>query len=130
MLLILCSCTCSVAGASRRNENDMRVKNLSGATQNTQSSGSWLALWEEVSGENAFICFVKGCINRPCAGGQVQKDSLTDKNWYVIPLCADCSKKRGQDLDIWDGGSLVSANASEAAEKRHEKRRESVLVWA
>jgi hypothetical protein len=108
----------------------MRVKNLGGATQNTHSSAGWLALWEKLSGQNAFICFVKGCIRRPSVGGQVQKDSSTDKNWYVIPLCVDCSKKKGQDLDIWDEAGLVSANAGEATEKPDEKLHESSRMWA
>ena len=88
---------------------DMRVKNLNGATQKKCSSSSWLAHWEKFSGQNAYMCFVKGCTNKRSVGGHVQKDSLTDKNWYVIPLCDDCNKKRGHDLDIWDMATLVSA---------------------
>jgi hypothetical protein len=93
----------------------MRVKNLNGTTQNLCSTGSWFAHWEKFSGQNAFMCFTKGCIKRPSVGGQVQKDSPTDKSWYVIPLCDDCNKKRGQDLDIWDSAKLVSVNVLKTA---------------
>jgi hypothetical protein len=111
-------------------ERDMRVINLGGATQNTFGRDSWLAMWEAFSGQNAFMCFVKGCINRPSVGGHVQKDSPADKSLYVIPLCADCSKKKGQDLDIWDGANLVSKSACEATGKQREKPRGLAHVWA
>ena len=91
----------------------MRVKNLNGVPSNKCSSSSWLAHWEKLSGQNAYMCFAKGCINTPSVGGQVQKDSPTDTSWYVIPLCEDCNKKRGQDLDIWDTTRLVPANVIE-----------------
>ena len=48
----------------------------------------------------------------------MQKDSATDKNWYIVPLCSACNNKKGQDLDIWDGASLVSANVSETCGKK------------
>ena len=101
---------------SDKMEEYMRVKNLNGGTQNKCSSGSWLAHWEKFSGQNAYMCFGKGCINRPSVGGHVQKDSTTDKNWYIVPLCDDCNKKRGQDLDIWALALLIPANESETCE--------------
>jgi hypothetical protein len=87
----------------------MRVKNLNRAMQKKCSSGSWLALWERISGQNAFLCFVKDCINRPSVGGLVQMDGPADGAWYVVPLCEHCSKSTGQDLEIWDQAKLVSA---------------------
>jgi hypothetical protein len=92
----------------------MRVKNLNKAGRDKSSSGSWLRHWEKHSGQNAWMCYVQGCIGRPSAGGRVQKDSLVDRNWYVIPLCADCNDKSGQNLDIWDEATLVSARESAA----------------
>ena len=91
----------------------MRVKNLNKAAQNSSISGSWLSFWEKHTGQNAWMCYVQGCIGRPSAGGRVQKDSPTDRGWYVIPLCADCSDRGGQDLEIWDEATLVSATESE-----------------
>ena len=95
-------------------EPTMRVKNLNKGALGNSSSGSWLTHWERHTGQNAWMCYVQGCIGRPTAGGRIQKDSLVDRNWYVIPLCADCSERSGQDLDIWDEATLVSAMESEA----------------
>jgi hypothetical protein len=85
----------------------MRVKNLNRAAQTKR--GGWLAHWEKISGQNACLCFAKDCINQPSIGGLVQKDGSTDESWYVVPLCDDCNKKTGQDLDIWDLATLVAA---------------------
>jgi hypothetical protein len=90
----------------------MIVKHLHEATQGMGSNGgSRLALWEEASGQNASMCFTKGCINRPIIGGHVQKDSLNDRTLYVVPLCGECNKDKGQELDIWDEAPLVPAKA-------------------
>jgi hypothetical protein len=86
----------------------MKVRNLNKVAQVNCSSGSWLAHWEKLSGLKAFMCFSKGCFGRPAVGGHVQKESRTDKRWYVVPLCNDCNQKRGQDLDVWDAATLVS----------------------
>jgi hypothetical protein len=93
----------------------MRVRNLNGATQITCNSGSWLAYWEKFSGQTAYGCFVSGCKNKRSVGGHVQKDSPSDKNWYVVPLCDECNKKTGEDLDIWDLAMLVPANVTRIA---------------
>jgi hypothetical protein len=93
----------------------MRVKNLDGAQLNKCSTGSWLAHWERFSGQNAFMCFANDCIKRPSVGGLVQKESPIDKDWYVIPLCSDCNKKKGQDLDVWDTAKLIPTDEIEAA---------------
>ena len=101
----------------------MHVKNLNNGAPVNSSSGSWLTHWERHTGQNAWMCYVQGCIGRPTAGGHVQKNSLVDRNWYVIPLCADCSEKSGQDLDIWDEATLVSARESEAMVIQGDPRR-------
>jgi hypothetical protein len=106
----------------------MRVKNLNKATQG-KSSGNWLTFWEKHTGQNAWMCYVQGCIGRPSAGGRVQKDSSIDRSWYVIPLCADCNDQNGQDLDIWDEATLVSARESEAAAIPSAPRR-NLARWA
>jgi hypothetical protein len=92
----------------------MRVRHLNDTRQITYSRQNWLVHWEKISGQNAYLCFVKDCINRPTAGGLVQKDSQTDQRWYIVPLCSDCSKKTGQDLDIWDQAALVRADDGKA----------------
>ena len=88
----------------------MRVRNLNEETQNTCSGSSLLAHWDRFSRQTAYRCFVKGCTNKCSVGGRVQKDASADKNWYIIPLCDDCNKKRGQDLEVWDMARLIPAN--------------------
>jgi hypothetical protein len=95
-------------------ELGMKMKKLNGASPNKSSSGTWLAYWEKLSGQSAYLCFGQGCINTPSVGALVQKDSLSDKKLYVIPLCQDCNKKREQDLDIWDTRTLISVDATTA----------------
>jgi hypothetical protein len=92
----------------------MKVKNLKGS-ETGDASASRLAAWERLSGQNAFMCFATGCIKRPSSGGRVQKDSATDKSWYLIPLCDECSSKSGQDLDIWDAAPFIPVHAFAAA---------------
>jgi hypothetical protein len=100
----------------------MRVKNLNGAAQEKCTSGSWLAHWERHSGQTAYGCFVVGCRNKRSVGGLVQRDGTTDTGWYIVPLCEDCGRKTGQDLDIWDLAMLVPADAGEEHGKPHDKR--------
>ena len=93
----------------------MRVRNLNGASQSKYSGATLLAHWERFSRQHAYGCFVIGCKNKYSVGGHVQKDSLTDKNWYVVPLCEECNSKMGRDLDIWDMARLVPANEGKAS---------------
>jgi hypothetical protein len=90
----------------------VRVKNLNQTTQTKSGSGSWLAHWEIISGQKAWLCVVKNCINRPSVGGLVQKDGPSDGTWYVVPLCSGCNKQSGQDLDIWDLAKLIPSQAT------------------
>jgi hypothetical protein len=62
------------SGAAK--ERSMKVRNLNRTTQGACPSGTWFAHWEIYSGQNAFMCFVKGCIRRPTVGGRVQKDKI------------------------------------------------------
>ena len=91
----------------------MKIKKSNATSSNRSCIGSWLAHWEKLSGQNAYMCFGQGCINTPSVGVLIQKDSLTDQNLYVIPLCDECNKKMGQELDIWDTATLVFADAIE-----------------
>jgi hypothetical protein len=119
----------SRARCQRRNEGEtMRVKNLNGTAQDKPRSGSWLRHWEEVSGQNAWMCFVQGCIRRPIEGGRVQKDTGVDRGWYVIPLCTECNGKQGQDLDIWDAARLVLATERVAVGIRTEPSK-AAAAW-
>ena len=91
----------------------MKVRRTNGTLLNKSNAGTWLAYWEKLSGQNGYMCFGRGCINTPSVGALVQKDSPTDQDLYVIPLCDDCNKKIGQELEIWDTTKLVSVDAIE-----------------
>ena len=93
----------------------MRVKNLNEATQKECNGAGLLAHWDRFSRQTAYRCFVNGCRNKCSVGGLVQKDSRSDKNWYVVPLCDECNKRKTQDLEIWDMGRLVPVNTVKAA---------------
>jgi hypothetical protein len=93
----------------------MLVKNLNGIPRDAGAGNDWLAHWEKFSGQTAYQCFVKGCTNRLSVGGHVQKDSATDTSWYVVPLCDDCNRKEGRDLEIWDMATLVPLADCDAA---------------
>jgi hypothetical protein len=93
----------------------MKVRRTNGTLSNKSGTAAWLAYWEKLSGHSAYLCFGQSCINTPSVGAVVQRDSLTDKSFYVIPLCRDCNKKKGEELDIWDTRTLVSADAVTAS---------------
>jgi hypothetical protein len=95
----------------------MKVGNLNGVAQSRFGSGSWLDEWEKLSGLKAFMCFAKGCFGRPSVGGHVQKESRTDRSWYIVPLCSHCNQKQGQDLDIWDAATLVSITGTAKSDR-------------
>jgi hypothetical protein len=104
----------------------MRVINLNGSKGIACVSGSWLARWERITGQSAFLCFVKDCINTPFSGGLVQKDNMLDGNWYIVPLCKECAKKTHADLDIWDSAVLVCA--FDATTTHATPQRQSVAI--
>jgi hypothetical protein len=87
----------------------MKVKNLNGSSRTGVDGKALLAYWESACRQNAFLCSVNGCINRPSSAGLVQKDSVADRAWYVVALCEACCSTRFADLDIWDAAQLVSA---------------------
>ena len=95
----------------------MNVKNLNGTTTNNCKCDSWIDHWKSFSGQTVKQCVVKGCTNNPEVGGHVKKDSKTDSAWYIIPICDECNKKRGQDLDVHDKVNLVSANVASTCGK-------------
>jgi hypothetical protein len=50
-------------------------------------------------------------------GAHVQKDSATDKSWYIVPLCKAHNARKGDSINILEGIKLVSANVSETCDK-------------
>jgi len=90
----------------------MQVHNLNGTAPNKCDCGSWLVHWQRFSGQTANHCVVIGCTNPHTVGGHVQKGSISDRGWYIIPLCSSCNAKRGETFSIYDDVELVSVNVN------------------
>jgi len=108
-------------GKNKKKEVAMRVTNINGTTDNTCKCDSWLAHWEKfnpVGQKVPMYCPATACIKKPEVGAHVQKDSSTDKSWYIIPLCTNCNAKTGQSLDVSDSISLASGNVSQTCGKK------------
>jgi hypothetical protein len=55
-------------------------------------------------------------MRKPELGAHVQKDSDTDTNWYIIPLCVKHSIK-AEFLEIVDTATFVSAHVNDTCAK-------------
>lgn len=100
--------------AKLTNYENMKVININGTSDNVCSCGSWLDHWKNFSNQSlSSYCSEKSCVKKPEVGAHVQKDSIHDKKWYIVPLCKDCNAKTKNSLEISDSVALVSANVSE-----------------
>jgi hypothetical protein len=96
----------------------MKVKNVDGTSDHTCKCGSWLDHWKNFGGKTLpASCRESSCTKAPEVGAHVQKDSSTDKAWYIVPLCNGHNKK-SESLDIMDSSVLVSANVSQTCGKK------------
>jgi hypothetical protein len=96
----------------------MKVKNINGRRQNSCKCGSWLDHWVRVCGwPLPQHCAATTCMAAPQLGAHVQKDSLSDARWYIIPLCVKHSI-RVASLEILDTTTLVSAHVHETCGKQ------------
>jgi len=103
--------------SSMKEVKTMKVININGTSDNTCKCGSWLEHWNKFSGQSISYCREKTCLKKPEVGAHVQKDSTTDKNWYIVPFCYTHNGKTGESLEISDNTKLVSANVSETCGK-------------
>ncbi|EGR5566937.1 hypothetical protein CES77_17880 [Vibrio cholerae] len=94
----------------------MKVRNINGTSDNKCECTSWLAHWEKFSGKKAGTCVEKTCTENAVVGAHVQKDSSTDKSWYIIPLCQSHNKK-ADEMELYGSPTLVSANVSQTCGK-------------
>jgi hypothetical protein len=102
----------------KRKGEAMKVKNINGRRQNSCNCGTWLDHWVKICGRPLpRYCAVKTCMGKPELGAHVQKDSSTDGNWYIIPLCVKHSM-RAASLEIADTTTLVSAHVNETCGKQ------------
>ncbi len=96
----------------------MKVTNINGTIDSTCKCDSWLEHWKKFGGLPVrSYCPESRCTNKPEVGAHVQKDSTTDKSWYIIPLCKEHNGKTGESLTVSDSIKLVSANVSETCGK-------------
>lgn len=90
----------------------MKVNNINGTSDNSCQCGSWLAHWKKYSRQALpQYCPESTCLKAPTLGAHVQKDSATDRSWYIIPLCAEHNKS-AVSLTVGDWITLVPANVS------------------
>lgn len=90
----------------------MRIRNVNGTSDLSCSCGSWLNHWKNYSRQSVpSYCSERNCIKKPEVGAHVQKDSIIDKTWYIVPLCNEHNLKASA-LDIGDYVALVAANTS------------------
>ena len=91
----------------------MKVRNINGTSSNTCKCGSWLKHWEIFGGQTLpKYCPESSCLQKPEVGAHVQKDSSTDNDWYIIPLCSAHNAEKGKSIVVSDGTILVSANVA------------------
>jgi len=96
----------------------MKVVNINGTSDKTCKCGSWLEHWKNFSGQAlSTYCPEKTCTQKPEVGAHVQKDSSSDKSWYIIPLCKRHNGETGKSLEVSDSIKLVSANVSNTCGK-------------
>ncbi len=98
----------------------MKVRNINGTTQTTTTCkcGSWPQHWKNFSGEQlGSWCYEVKCTKKPEIGAHVQKDDISENNWYIIPLCTDHNNKRGETIELVSSAKLAPANRRETCEK-------------
>lgn len=96
----------------------MKVNNINGASQNTCECGSWLEHWKKFSGQQLpSHCPEQKCLRKPEVGANIQRDSSTESNWYIIPLCRTHNGETGKSLMVSDTMVLVSANVGKTCGK-------------
>lgn len=90
---------------------EISIKNIDCTTQGLCKCGNWLQHWFNYSGQKAYTCKAKGCVNTDIEGVHVQKSVAYDKNWYIVPLC-EVHKQHEGNLELEKGTYLVSAHKS------------------
>ena len=97
---------------------NVKVKNINGTSSRICKCGSWLNHWRNFSGQLlSSFCSEVTCMQGAEVGAHVQKDSATDKSWYIVPLCKEHNAGTGDSINIIEGIKLVSANVSETCDK-------------
>lgn len=97
----------------------MKLNNINGTSDKTCACGSWLNHWKNFGRQSVPVyCPVIHCLETTEVGAHVQKDSSTDKSWFIVPLCKKHNAETGKSIDVSDSTSLVSANVSQTCVKK------------
>ena len=54
-------------------------------------------------------CSELRCKRKPVLGAHVQRKSTNDKDWYIVPLCAQHNRQTGRSLELLADAALVRA---------------------
>lgn len=96
------------------------VTNINNTPMHTCKCGSWLAHWQNFSGQASLICPEINCNEPATDGAHVQLLSGLlghDQRWYIVPLCR-AHNHAPKALAISDNVALVSANKRETCERQ------------
>lgn len=73
----------------------MRVHNLNGTADNTADAPyhTWIRFWNANSRYNQpLTCPRCGELLVDAVGAHVQKDTMYDRKWYIVPICRGCNQ--------------------------------------
>jgi len=90
-----------------------KIMNINGLEGKACRCGSWLVHWQKLSGRRASICAEVNCEAAASAGALVMKDTGGDK-WFVVPLCREHNALTGQELEVVDSATMVTAETGAA----------------
>ncbi len=96
-----------------RKKKKVKIKNINGIDDKGCKCETWLDHWDRFSDQAPTYCPVQDCMNHIEIGARVQKDSLTDVGWYIVPLCQKHNALTGESLLVNDNVKMVSAKVSE-----------------
>jgi len=85
-----------------------KIININGPGEKACGCGNWLKHWEKLSGRKQRLCPEINCDNPATVGVRVMKDG-GDGRWYIIPLCHAHGALSGQELEVVEAATLVSA---------------------
>lgn len=91
-----------------------KVKNLNGTSDNDPKKkgySSWKSFWEDKTGREFSSCSCSGCLESASVGAHVQKVSLDDRKWYIVPLCNSCNVSKKDEVFEVRNDDLVAVNS-------------------
>jgi hypothetical protein len=111
----------------------MVVKNVKVTSTPVCGCGNWLTHWRKfgrptTSFAQRQTCSVTVCHNPMKVGAHVQKEVLEgmhlpglvgDSSWYILPLCAACSREVGGTLTVDDECGLAPADVGQTCGRTH-----------